>query len=307
MNYQHFIELLKYPNRINNFDIQEIDGLVNSYPYFQTAHLLLTKGLQNTQNIRFNNEFKKTACFVSNRNLLYDILNKSIVKLNYTNNSETFVAEKTDTKLITEDETIIENIELTNEPLADENIIKDTIIISKKIEEEEVKETEEVDELSDLYKNHLKTMQFKIYDIEKNLTEQDKKEEEPLVEEDKSDDNKVKKFSEWIKQYNPKPENNDKTENSETVIDKKKVIIDTFIKNRPQVSKPKTEFYSASNMAQKSIIESSDIVSETLAEIYFKQNNFSKAIETYKKLMLIFPEKSSLFAKKIDFIKNNNI
>ena len=60
-------------------------------------------------------------------------------------------------------------------------------------------------------------------------------------------------------------------------------------------------------MAKSSVADVSDIVSETLAKIYLGQNNFSKAIQTYEKLMLKYPEKSVYFAALIKEIKKSQI
>lgn len=55
-------------------------------------------------------------------------------------------------------------------------------------------------------------------------------------------------------------------------------------------------------LAAKSIIESDDIISETLADILAWQGNKTKAISMYEKLGLHFPEKSDYFAAKIRLI-----
>ena len=85
----------------------------------------------------------------------------------------------------------------------------------------------------------------------------------------------------------------------------RKELIDKFIAENPSISRPKAEFYNPISMAQNSIVDNSEIVSETLAKIYFKQGYFDKAIEIYEKLSLNNPEKSVYFAAQIETIKES--
>lgn len=57
-------------------------------------------------------------------------------------------------------------------------------------------------------------------------------------------------------------------------------------------------------IAERSLIQSSEIVSETLAKLLVKQENYKQAIKMYDKLSLIFPEKSGFFANQIKKLKN---
>jgi len=60
---------------------------------------------------------------------------------------------------------------------------------------------------------------------------------------------------------------------------------------------------------EKSVSEDEELVTETLANIYYSQKNYDKALSAYKKLSLKYPEKSIYFAsriKEIEVIKNNN-
>ena len=85
----------------------------------------------------------------------------------------------------------------------------------------------------------------------------------------------------------------------------RKELIDKFIAENPSISRPKAEFFNPITMAQNSIVDNSEIVSETLAKIYFKQGYFEKAISIYEKLSLIYPEKSVYFAAQIELIKES--
>ena len=61
----------------------------------------------------------------------------------------------------------------------------------------------------------------------------------------------------------------------------------------------KNAFFSPSVAARQSVVYDEDFVSETLAEIFYKQQLHDKAIKAYEKLTLMFPEKSTLFAARI--------
>jgi hypothetical protein len=80
-------------------------------------------------------------------------------------------------------------------------------------------------------------------------------------------------------------------------------LIERFIQEEPRIKPTKTSFYNPVNMAKKSVQESDDFVTETLARIYAKQGNYPKAIRTYQKLSLKYPEKSTYFAALIEELK----
>jgi tetratricopeptide (TPR) repeat protein len=63
----------------------------------------------------------------------------------------------------------------------------------------------------------------------------------------------------------------------------------------------------AKKVAEKSVQENEEIITETLANIYLQQKNYKKALDAFEKLSLKYPEKSVYFAsriKEIEEIKN---
>ncbi|MFK7771017.1 MAG: hypothetical protein AB8F94_02715 [Saprospiraceae bacterium] len=86
---------------------------------------------------------------------------------------------------------------------------------------------------------------------------------------------------------------------------KKKLMSKIKMKKKEKKEKKEKKNKKAKVVAEanKSVQQSDDIVSETLAKLLAKQGSHKKAIQMYKRLSLIFPKKSSFFAKKIAKLK----
>lgn len=74
-------------------------------------------------------------------------------------------------------------------------------------------------------------------------------------------------------------------------------LIDRFIQQQtPPQQPPKATFFTPQQAGKRSLEDTSDLVTETLAGIYAKQGNLAKARDAYRRLALKYPEKSAYFA-----------
>ena len=197
--------MIQNPYIIDKDESIYISNILENFPYFQTAHILYSKALQNTKSIRFKSQLKKAAIYSGDRNLLFDIISQQ----------------------------------------EDLNISKAT--------------------------------------IKDKLKKEEKKAE-------------LHSFLDWISIVQTKKIVRSKKQNSDE-------IINIFLEKKPKIKNNKQRFFNASENAKKSIVENNDIITETLAKVYAKQEHFEKAILAYQKLSLKYPQKSSYFADQIKVIK----
>lgn len=76
MNRDEFLKYLEHPGQLDKRSILEIHELLNEFPYFQTAHMMLLKNLYILGNIKFDRQLRKSAAYIGDRSMLYYLLNQ---------------------------------------------------------------------------------------------------------------------------------------------------------------------------------------------------------------------------------------
>ncbi len=69
-----FNDILVNPNQIDTASVNKIEDIIETYPFFQTAHILHLKGLQKQNSFKFNTHLKKTAAYCTDRTVLFDFI-----------------------------------------------------------------------------------------------------------------------------------------------------------------------------------------------------------------------------------------
>ena len=85
--------------------------------------------------------------------------------------------------------------------------------------------------------------------------------------------------------------------------EKKNEMIDKFIASDPRIVAQKNYTPNDTFATDTALSDSDELFSETLARIYISQGHFDKAILTYEKLCLKYPEKSIYFVGQIEKTK----
>lgn len=76
VNRNDFIRIINNPGQIDRQMTGEVRELVDLFPWFHSAHLLLLKGLYNTSDVKFENQLKQSAIHIADREVLYYILHR---------------------------------------------------------------------------------------------------------------------------------------------------------------------------------------------------------------------------------------
>jgi hypothetical protein len=289
------IQLISTPYKANYGDLEKLQDLKKQFPFFQSAHILLTLVSKKFDSGIYQNTLRKTAISIPNRSRLYNLLNAAeSVK-------EEIISQKQTSEV--EHLKAIELHSYKNKPTEEEL----TEQVEKEIEKQIVSAIVETEVLKtkDWYKTEEKKTEKKGVKAEEkkkissgsftdwlHVLKKEDGAEEIKKEEIKEVESKI--ITEFKKPKDKKEE--------------EKAIIDKIIESEPGNIRldPNQRFYEANANAKESLIENEHLVTETLAKIYALQGNISKAIRAYEILSLRFPQKSAYFASLIEGLKKEN-
>ena len=97
MKTQDFLNLLKFPQQINKEQTEQLEDVISTFPYFQSARAIHLKGLKIQDSFRYNQTLKTTAAYTTDRSLLFDFITSSeFVNEKITTESEEKIIQEID-------------------------------------------------------------------------------------------------------------------------------------------------------------------------------------------------------------------
>jgi hypothetical protein len=287
MKREQFIEYLNQPAKLNIDTITELQTLSNQFPYCASIETLLCLNYFKEKNIQFESQLGKNAAIAADRKILKNHIDQLCETLEYIEFPDEFIGQTS--KVVPEKEAVQAKKEQANEqestPVKPKKIITDDFV--KKAKETQAEALDkEIDERGRRDSEKIKALKER---IEKKLAEIERAKKEGKGKTTTETSTKpVSKIDEL------KNENKSKS---------RAELIEQFIYTSPSITRHQSTFYNPLELAQQSIVDQENIVSETLAKIYYDQGYKEKATKIYHKLSLKYPEKSTYFAAQIEKIE----
>ena len=72
-------ELIKHPNLLNEDTIDILKRLLNQYPYYQTARLLLLQNMFKVKDPLFQKELRRSAVLINDRKVLFNMIEGVVI------------------------------------------------------------------------------------------------------------------------------------------------------------------------------------------------------------------------------------
>jgi hypothetical protein len=309
MNKETFAKYISDPSLLDNDTLPEIKAMLDEFPYFQSAWVLYIKNLHAIKDIRYENKLKTASAFVSDRKHLHDLLKGTYIPTITPVPVHTqFIASPQEPEQPQSDDANPDTVETQNLVSLPETQEEDFTPVQTQfiaspqeenvptpkpeISQQQIKEAIEK-QLQSLGINANITFSdgsanIKI-DFGANAEKQASSKEENVIEQP------IEQEVIAEKPHEDKPQ----THSSKR---QKMDLIDQFLVSEAKIV-PIKNYHSDSKLSTESLLEDEELFSEKLAKIYIKQGLLEKALTTYEKLYLKYPEKSAYFATQIEYVK----
>ena len=333
--------LLKSKSTFSSKTTKKLGDLVDKYPYAPIFHFLYLRGLQEEDSYKFPSQLNRSSVSTMNRSALLDWAETPLIPIEIQIAAiEDSIQEKplevpqvqTSNKDYKENEgsrSKIKTVQTKSPSIKGSEKIVDLSALPEKVREQilrsraikakygsvedlsvneqresgllkvpsQLNSEKEIDLGSDKT-NYRDSRNKKKSKIVKDL----KIKKSPLKKDSEKYLNNLSPFARFLNALELEGNKEDSQVNEDRDINKEKAILEQFIELNPKISAPRN-FGKSEDLTLKTP-NVSGLVTETLANHYFEQGFFLKAIQAYEILKLKVPQKSSIFAARIAEMRN---
>lgn len=257
--------LTRHPERLGKDTLYELRSLLARYPYYQPARLLLLKNLYLLHDPTFDEELRRAAVYVTERQRLFDLIESPHYQLR-----DDLAAEH----------------ETAKQKAAKQEAAKQEAA-EHESSEEDAPAGDRTAALIDSFLDQLPG--------EEGDETQPKPQDQPVVKRKPTPADATIDYVAYLMEAGDEAP-------QETPQLKGQELIDDFInKEKGKISlQDETEYEPEEETVED---EGSSYFTETLARIYIKQGRYSKALEIIQRLYLEYPKKNRYFADQIRFLQ----
>ncbi len=322
-----------FNEQLNRYSTRELENLVQKFPYFHQAQVLLARKYQLENHPKFDEQLQMAALYVQDRELFYELFHTPAAE--QIENQEPAISIPTEiftpeinTKqeileaFPTAEVKVIEPVESTKGPIITAvETAEETASPEEKPQEEPVITAAKDEEIS------APPQETTIQEVQEQVTAS---ENEPVTAEQQVAAFSLIEphtFDEWLHAFAKRDKEtaaaplaeDEKTMQQDEELDRliaANATVDylhELVKEETHYSKGLDKFIEKQIQKHKTAEPVKNVaeieidpafVTETLATLYEKQRKYPKAIKAYEALSLKFPEKSDLFAARIQYLKN---
>lgn len=309
MEKRAIIELLKKPEYLKLYTIDELKRLSAQYPYFKQLKVLLLKKTQMVEPEEAEQILHKIATDTPNRSVLYNLLQQPIDNLP--------VQLEAKKKVMDVPQEVIRQVKAKRRPKIKQ---QPSVVETKPVAEveRELQRLRLLANAKNKQKQKRKTLhglntssveKEVIQDLQKLRMNQatnqnDGESNEILLDNIRK---KIERFSHNRNIKQSKPDDYSEEDIKKMLRNDKENLseIYQFIEEDKDERLKKMPKMTAEEVAKNSSTKDLDDATETLALLYTKQGAKGEALKVYEKLRLKYPEKSVYFAKKIENLRNS--
>ena len=299
MNRTDFHGYIRNPGSVDSGGITGMREVLQLFPWFQSANMLLLRGLKSSDDVRFDNQLKDSAAHIADREKLYYLIN-----------SEMVAASATAELVSLQSSAVPESASLQQFDISEPDSPGQIDVPEKFSLQPSDEETLEAPDKGIVLTatrpvEDLKAeIEQRLSEIGDGLLEIEGAEGEviaagsPYSGNSNDDSGVLLEFDTGEEEVLPGERHTDHRSLQNDLIEK-------FIRLSPriEVSREKSDAPSF-DLSEQHTAPKISFVSETLARIYIDQGYYSRAVDIYERLCLKYPEKSSYFASQIEKIED---